>query len=670
MAVQIQLRRGTAAQWTSANPTLASGEIGIETDTKKEKVGDGTTAWNSLGYFNVNGISFGTTGLTPSTSTSGNVTVAGTLVVANGGTGLTTIPAGNVVIGNGTSALYGIAPGTAGNVLTSIAGAWVSNAAVGGGGSPGGATTQVQYNNAGSFAGDANLTFSGSTLTSANLIVSNLTVSQAVFSSATKQLVSNPITGTGSVVMNASPIITSPSLITPALGSPASGNMAATTNIPVANATGTLAVANGGTGLTSTPANGALDIGNGTNFTRTTLTAGTNVTITNGAGSITIAASGAGASAATPTALGTVYGKQTTSGGTPYLTAYGYNAGTNTTGIYNTAMGVNALATNAGGNTNTAVGYNALTANTSGDDNTAYAYGALATNTTGIRNVAIGHSALTTNSTNSYSTAVGYKALNFSTADNNTALGYQASYTNSTGANNTSVGFQALYSNTTAGNNTAVGYQALTAATTSTFNAAFGYQAGNALTTGGQNTVLGAVAGRIIATGGNNTYIGVNSTASGAAVTNEIVICTDTSTGKGSNTGFITPAPSSPGGMYQGNNSAAWSVASDQRLKKNIVDNNVGLNAINAIQVRNFEYRLPEEVEELSVDCAIDKKGVQLGVIAQELQAVLPDCVKQESTGVLSVDSDNLTWYTINAIKQLSAALDAANARIAALEAK
>jgi hypothetical protein len=292
MAVQIQLRRGTAAQWTSANPTLASGEIGIETDTKKEKVGDGTTAWNSLGYFNVNGISFGTTGLTPSTSTSGNVTVAGTLVVSNGGTGLTTIPAGNVVIGNGTSALYGVAPGTAGNVLTSIAGVWTSNAAVGGGGSPGGATTQVQYNNAGSFAGDANLTFSGSTLTSANLIVSNLTVSQAVFSSATKQLVSNPITGTGSVVMNASPIITSPSLITPALGSPTSGNMAATTSIPVANATGTLAVANGGTGLTSTPANGALDIGNGTGFTRTTLTAGTNVTITNSAGGITIAAAG------------------------------------------------------------------------------------------------------------------------------------------------------------------------------------------------------------------------------------------------------------------------------------------------------------------------------------------------------------------------------------------
>lgn len=77
MAVQIQLRRGTAAQWTSANPTLASGEVGFETDTNKEKIGDGTTAWNSLPYF--------------------------------------------------------------------------------GGGSPGGSSTQIQYNSSGSFAGSANL---------------------------------------------------------------------------------------------------------------------------------------------------------------------------------------------------------------------------------------------------------------------------------------------------------------------------------------------------------------------------------------------------------------------------------------------------------------------------------------------------------------------------------
>lgn len=51
--VKIQLRRDTAANWTSNNPTLASGEWGLEIDTKKAKIGDGTTAWNSLGYSNV-----------------------------------------------------------------------------------------------------------------------------------------------------------------------------------------------------------------------------------------------------------------------------------------------------------------------------------------------------------------------------------------------------------------------------------------------------------------------------------------------------------------------------------------------------------------------------------------------------------------------------------------
>ena len=50
MADVIQIRRDTASAWTSANPTLASGELGIETDTDKIKVGDASTAWTSLGY--------------------------------------------------------------------------------------------------------------------------------------------------------------------------------------------------------------------------------------------------------------------------------------------------------------------------------------------------------------------------------------------------------------------------------------------------------------------------------------------------------------------------------------------------------------------------------------------------------------------------------------------
>jgi hypothetical protein len=48
--VRLQLRRGIADDWFDANPTLAAGEIGIETDTNTFKFGDGTTAWNSLAY--------------------------------------------------------------------------------------------------------------------------------------------------------------------------------------------------------------------------------------------------------------------------------------------------------------------------------------------------------------------------------------------------------------------------------------------------------------------------------------------------------------------------------------------------------------------------------------------------------------------------------------------
>ena len=48
--VKMAQRRDTAANWTSANPTLLAGEIGIESDTNKIKIGDGSTAWTSLAY--------------------------------------------------------------------------------------------------------------------------------------------------------------------------------------------------------------------------------------------------------------------------------------------------------------------------------------------------------------------------------------------------------------------------------------------------------------------------------------------------------------------------------------------------------------------------------------------------------------------------------------------
>mgnify|MGYP000582446726 CR=1 FL=1 len=48
---RFKLRNGTAAAWTAENPVLLTGEIGIETDTRRYKIGDGSTAWSSLSYY-------------------------------------------------------------------------------------------------------------------------------------------------------------------------------------------------------------------------------------------------------------------------------------------------------------------------------------------------------------------------------------------------------------------------------------------------------------------------------------------------------------------------------------------------------------------------------------------------------------------------------------------
>jgi hypothetical protein len=68
MAQQIQLRNDTAANWASANPTLAIGEVGVERGTGQFKIGNGSTAWNSLAYGGIQGPT-GPTGPTGAAST-------------------------------------------------------------------------------------------------------------------------------------------------------------------------------------------------------------------------------------------------------------------------------------------------------------------------------------------------------------------------------------------------------------------------------------------------------------------------------------------------------------------------------------------------------------------------------------------------------------------------
>jgi hypothetical protein len=82
---QIRLRRDQAANWTTVNPVLAAGEAGYELDTKKMKVGDGVTAWNSLPYFS------SSLYVADDTSTVGEFTSSKTLKITGSGIITTTL---------------------------------------------------------------------------------------------------------------------------------------------------------------------------------------------------------------------------------------------------------------------------------------------------------------------------------------------------------------------------------------------------------------------------------------------------------------------------------------------------------------------------------------------------------------------------------------------------
>jgi hypothetical protein len=97
MADRIQIRRDTAANWASVNPVLAQGEMGLETDTERMKLGDGTTVYNSLNYFVTSQTNVGITGGTINgTVIGGSTPAAGSFttgafsgeIAANGGIAL------------------------------------------------------------------------------------------------------------------------------------------------------------------------------------------------------------------------------------------------------------------------------------------------------------------------------------------------------------------------------------------------------------------------------------------------------------------------------------------------------------------------------------------------------------------------------------------------------
>lgn len=319
--------------WFDNSSTGGSYTVSIKADGSATLIG---VPRNQRGIYYCNG-----TDVIKADTTSG---VPVPLLVSEGGTGATSAPNARTNLGAAASG--------ANSDITSLAGLTTPLSILQGGtgsGTAGGARTNLGA----TVVGDAVFTAANPAagrvaLTAAqsgtNADISSLSVSGGVTAGAP----TGGAQGTGTInatglFVNGVPVGVSGGSVSSVNASGGSTGMSFTggpvTTSGTLTLTGTLGVANGGTGLSATPANGQLNIGNGAGFTRATITAGTGITVTNGAGSIQISTSGGGSGSVTSvnvdgasTGLTFTGGPVTTSGtitlGGTLGVAYGGTGGT------------------------------------------------------------------------------------------------------------------------------------------------------------------------------------------------------------------------------------------------------------------------------------------------------------------------------------------------------
>ena len=344
---------GNTTYYTIAHQTLSEWEVGIGTYTSSGTTLSRTTVLSSSNAGSLVNFSAGTKDVFVTQPSSRAVYADGTtltatnssvLPIASGGTGATTrqdamdalagaVTSGSYLRGNGADVVMNtiqvadvptLNQSTTGSAATLTTGrtiaitgdlAYTSPSFNGSANVTAAGTLATVNTNVGSFT-NASITVNGkglvtaassgaapvTSVTGTSPVVSSGGATPAISMAAASTSVSGYLTSTDWNTFNGKQAAGSYVTVGGALGTPSSGTLTnctfptlnQNTTGTAANVTGTVAVANGGTGLTTTPANGALDIGNGTGFTRTTLTQGSGITITNAAGSITIAATGGG----------------------------------------------------------------------------------------------------------------------------------------------------------------------------------------------------------------------------------------------------------------------------------------------------------------------------------------------------------------------------------------
>ncbi len=378
-----------------------------------------------------------------------------------------------------------------------------------------------------------------------------------------------------------------------------------------------------------------------------------------------------------------------------YLSGY-----SNTTGSYNVFMGNNSGYSNINGLNNVCIGNNSGYKNT-GDYNTFLGYYSGYSLLNSQNNVYIGYQAGRYATKGNYNVVMGSGAGYYNNGYYNVFIGYESGYNNVSGADNryskynTFIGYQSGRGNTTGWQNLAIGYMAGLNNQTATNQFFIGNNAGQNLTKGYGNTFLGHYAGQLSTDCSNNTFLGYftgrnNTTgtdnvyvgyASGSKSPGNMNIMIGSKAGQnntgsgniflgyaagfnetGSNKLYIDNSSTSTPLIWgdfvnndvkingdltvTGTITGTLASSSDIRLKKDITAFTGALEKIGKIRAVEYYWDLDDHSN------LVSDPSLQLGVIAQELQPVLPELVKKGPDGYLSVDYIKMTVVLLEAIKE------------------
>lgn len=278
------------------------------------------------------------------------------------------------------------------------------------------------------------------------------------------------------------------------------------------------------------------------------------------------------------------------------------------------------------------------------------------TSTGGIGNMKIGFEAgkEITSANDQYNVYLGYRAGYRMGGDNNIGIGQNVMFgaaggnpSTNTGARNLAIGSSVGQNITTANDNIMIGT-----------DAGMVRQAGNVIIGHGMGLTTA-----LSAHNGDNILIGRTLNPTATSAFKQYVIGNGL-TSKGNYTFYLGGSS----GVYNEQNHSAFQTTSDERIKTNVTNYTTGLTVLDQVNVKTYNYLSDSDIATAHPALAdsaglvhegLDTEKTIVGVMAQELESLLPNTVTTRDNGIKSVNKDELFWVMLNSIKELKARVEA-----------